>query len=325
MATLVVGFDEFIGAHVTDILLNRGEQVLGASLETDDTEQQTIRKQQLLNHNNAHHLKDMGMFNVLSFSAPSLHQPISKVIFLPNFSFIANSKAQLLADTLTLIALCKQIKPIHMVVGSHHSIYYPHGHSQMDCQESLNHPIDLEAATCRSMELLFHGLSASNLIPCTVVRIFDCYGLNADSNNVVSLIINHLVTTTDQETLTLDNDTRDFSYVGDIAEGLCRILDHTALPSPEWDEDTERADISEFPYAVYNLGSGIGTTLSTLQHMLRQLLKHARSTGIELQANSRLIVADVQKLQHQIGFAPETPLQQGLSNLLQQLTESESD
>ncbi|XOV81248.1 MAG: NAD-dependent epimerase/dehydratase family protein [Aestuariibacter sp.] len=324
MATLVVGFDEFVGAAVTDLLLNRGEQVLGSSLESDDMALQLVRKNRLLAHNNAHHLEDLGMFNLLQFSTSHFQIPVQKVLFLPNFAFIHNNKAQLLADTLTVIALCKQLKPAHLVVASHHSIYYPHGHSSMSCQESLNHPINLEAATCRSMELLLHGLSASSDIPCSIVRLFDAYGQDADSNNIINKLYSHLTDETEDESLELNNDIRDFVYIDDAAQGICRILDHTALPSPDWQSDTERADISEHRFVIYNLGTGDGTAISGVLQALRKQLKHSRSAGITINNQSKKIVADIDKLRHQIGFVPSTRLEEGIAALAAQLNVTEN-
>lgn len=315
MATLVIGFDEFVGAAVTETLLNRGEQVLGVSLDSDDTAIQLLRKNKLLANNNSHHLQDLGMFNLMHFASPALHQPIQKVLFLPNFAFIQNNKAQLLADALTTIALCKQIKPTHLVVASHHSIYYPHGCSDMSCQEALNHPVDLESATCRSMELLFHGLSAQTGIACSIARLFDSYGQDADSNNIISRLYNHFNHDDNDDEIQVNNDVRDFAHVDDIAQGLCRILDHTALPSPEWRDDTERADISEHPFVIYNLATGVGTSMSTLIKLLRQQVPQGNSAGLTILSDSKRVIADISKLQQHIGFVPATSLEQGLKRV----------
>lgn len=323
MATLVVGFDEFLGAAVTDILLNRGEQVYGVSLESDDTAVQLLRKNRLLAHNNTHHLQDAGMFARLPLSPAVFTHPIQKVLFLPGYAFIHNNKAQLLADTLAVIALCKQLRPAHLVAASHYSIYYPHDVSTMSCQEALNHPPDLEAATCRAAELLFHGLCASSDIPCSVVRLFDIYGPDADSNNLISTLISHFSDNSDAESLTLDNDTRDFIWIDDAAQGVCRILDHTAQASPEWQHDTERPDISEHPFSVYNLGTGKGTSLTELMQTLRQLMKHSLNPQVTLHSKSKKIVAETDKLVQQTGFIPDTDVKTGLSRLLASLSDQQ--
>ena len=48
---------------------------------------------------------------------------------------------------------------------------------------------------------------------------------------------------------------RDFTYVGDIAQGVVRAMDRVAQPNPTWSGDAPDPATSQAPYRIYNIGN----------------------------------------------------------------------
>src|SRR5690606_39782634 len=48
---------------------------------------------------------------------------------------------------------------------------------------------------------------------------------------------------------------RDFTYVGDIVEGIVAATDKIATPNPDWSGDQPDPGTSKAPYRLYNIGN----------------------------------------------------------------------
>ena len=96
---------------------------------------------------------------------------------------------------------------------------------------------------------------------------------------------------------------RDFTYVDDIVEGVCRVLD---LP-PARKEDGNTA--------IYNIGNNRPTTVNEFIAILERILERkAIRNEMPIQPGDVPVTcASIERLQAATGFAPVTPLQDGLA------------
>lgn len=144
-----------------------------------------------------------------------------------------------------------------------------------------------------------HGLSG------TAFRFFNIYGPRQDPSSpysgVISIFADRL---TRGEAVTLFGDgeqTRDFVYVGDLADLLCRSLTLDGLGGQ-----------------VLNVGTGRETSLLTLLATLEDLSgrRVERRFADARVGDIRHSCADVTRLARWLGAAPSTPLRTGLAQLL---------
>jgi UDP-glucuronate 4-epimerase len=107
---------------------------------------------------------------------------------------------------------------------------------------------------------------------------------------------------------------RDFTYVGDIVEGVVRACDHVAEPNPQWSSDRPDPATSTAPYRIYNIGNQQPVELMRYIEVLEQCLgRTARKNLLPLQLGDVPDTwADVEDLVTDVGYRPSTPVEQGV-------------
>ena len=108
---------------------------------------------------------------------------------------------------------------------------------------------------------------------------------------------------------------RDFTYVGDIVEGVIRTLDRPAQPNPNFDAMNPDPGSSSAPYRVYNIGNSEPVQLNRFIEVLEECLgKTAIKNYLPLQPGDVPAThADVSDLERETGFRPSTPIEVGIA------------
>jgi UDP-glucuronate 4-epimerase len=112
---------------------------------------------------------------------------------------------------------------------------------------------------------------------------------------------------------------RDFTYVGDIANGVVRSMDRIAQPNAQWNSDAPDPSSSNAPYRLYNIGNSAPVELMRYIEVLEQCLgKKAEKNMLPLQVGDVPdTYADVQALIDDVGFKPATPVEEGIKNFVE--------
>jgi UDP-glucuronate 4-epimerase len=107
---------------------------------------------------------------------------------------------------------------------------------------------------------------------------------------------------------------RDFTYVEDIVEGVVRILEVIPQGDPRADMTHPDPARSIAPYRIYNIGNHQPVPLLQFIEILEQTLgRKAVKNLLPMQPGDvRATFADVDDLRAAVGFAPATPLQEGI-------------
>lgn len=107
---------------------------------------------------------------------------------------------------------------------------------------------------------------------------------------------------------------RDFTYVDDIVEGVVRTLDKVAEPNSAWDGANPDPGTSKAPYRIYNIGNNQPVELMHLIEMLEKALgKTAEKNMLPIQPGDvPQTYANVDDLMADVGFKPETPIEDGV-------------
>jgi UDP-glucuronate 4-epimerase len=111
---------------------------------------------------------------------------------------------------------------------------------------------------------------------------------------------------------------RDFTYIDEIVEGITRVLDRPARPNPEWRGDAPDPASSTAPYRLYNIGNHQPVELLYLIELLEKALgRKARKNLLPMQPGDiEDTVADVAALERDVGFAPSTPIEEGVARFV---------
>ena len=108
---------------------------------------------------------------------------------------------------------------------------------------------------------------------------------------------------------------RDFTYVDDIAEAVIRVAARPAQPDPAFRRDAPDPATSDAPWRLYNIGNHTPVALTEFIATLERCL--GRSAIRELlpmqTGDVEATAADVDDLVAAVGFAPATPLADGIA------------
>ena len=111
---------------------------------------------------------------------------------------------------------------------------------------------------------------------------------------------------------------RDFTYIDDVVEGVVRVLDRIPAPNPAFDPLHPDPAASHAPYRLYNIGNHRPVELMTfIETLERALGKQALKNLLPMQAGDVVATyADIEELQRDVGFAPRTPLAEGIGKFV---------
>jgi len=111
---------------------------------------------------------------------------------------------------------------------------------------------------------------------------------------------------------------RDFTYIDDIVEGVVRVTDRIPEPNPSWSGDAPDPATSYCPYRVYNIGNNKPVKLMEFVEAIEKALgKEAIKNFMPMQPGDvPSTCADVSELEKDVGFKPNTSIQEGINNFV---------
>ena len=111
---------------------------------------------------------------------------------------------------------------------------------------------------------------------------------------------------------------RDFTYIDDIVEGVVRVLDRVSVPDPAFDRAAPDPASSYAPYHLYNIGNHEPVELMAFIETIEDALgKKAAKNLLPMQdGDVPATYADIESLTAAVGFAPSTPLKEGIAKFV---------
>jgi len=300
MKVLVTGVAGFIGMHCAQRLAARGDEVVGldnlspyysVQLKRDRLKQLPIRFHEL-DIANASDLK-----KIFEEAKP---EAVLHLAAQPGVRYSLENPAVYVETNLVgfanLLECCRRHPPRHLVFASSSSVYGANTELPWSESQNVDHPVSLYAATKKSNELMAHVYSHLFGLHATGLRYFTVYGPWGRPDMSAMLFTNAILDGKPIAVFNHGDMQRDFTYVDDIVEGTLRVLDR-----PQH-------------YAIYNIGNhqpvGLLDYIAALE---RALGKKARLEMKPMQPGDvKATYADTTALARAVGFAPSTPLEQGL-------------
>jgi UDP-glucose 4-epimerase len=169
-------------------------------------------------------------------------------------------------------------------------------------------PVSPYGASKLAAEVYLRTFHAMNGLSYAALRYANVYGPRQDPHGeagVVGIFTRRLLS---GEKARINGDgkqTRDFVYVGDVAEANARALVSDAVGS-------------------FNVGTGVETDISTIFQMLKRLTNsnQPEEHGPPLPGEQRRSVVDARKIEKALGWKPKTSLQAGLNATVQYFREA---
>ena len=307
---VVTGAAGFVGFHVAQALLARGERVVGLDNLNSyyDPALKEARLAQLRDHDGfTFHRVDLADKEAV-FAAFAAAGDTDRVVHLAaqagvRFSMVdpwAYVSSNVMGHVTVLEAARRLPGLLHLVYASSSSVYG--GNTKMPFAESdpVDRPVSLYAATKRADELIGHSYWHLYGLPQTGLRFFTVYGPwgrpdMAYFSFAEAILAGRPVTLYDG-----GRPKRDFTYIDDIVAGVLACLDR---PPPR-----------EMPPPVFNIGNNRGEPVSELVALLeaglgrRAVIEHVPRPASDVAETW----ADLEAIGAWAGYRPTTPLSEGI-------------
>lgn len=306
MTYLVTGGAGFIGSHVVDTLLKRGEQVI--CVDNFNTYYNPLRKRRNIawaTNQPGYTLIEADIRDAAALEHLfATHRP-RRVAHLAAMAGPRFSIAQPLlyesinvGGTVTLLELAQRYAVESFVLASTSSVYGRTKKLPFVETDTTDWPLSPYAATKKAGEVLAYTFHQLYNLPTSVVRFFTVYGPRGRPDMTPFLFVDKMVR---GEPFVLFNGGkelyRDYTYVDDIVAGVIAALD------------------AGLAFEIFNLGNSQPVLMEYFVEVLGQItgyvpLIEARPLP---STDPPITFADTSKAQQLLGYAPGTRVEDGLA------------
>lgn len=310
---LVTGAAGFIGSHVANHLLARGDTVIIVD-EMNDYYNISLKIRNiqalLTEFNHTGRLKvyfgdianETLMESIFEMERPewichlAARAGVRPSILQPDLYVHSN-----VWGTVQLLELVKRYPIQNFVFASSSSVYGGSQSTHFTEDEVVDFPISPYAASKRSSEILSWAYHKLYNIPMTGLRFFTVYGPNGRPDMAPFQFIDRISRGMTINQYGDGRSSRDYTYIDDIVNGVVRALDR---PND---------------FEIINLGKGRGTSLLDFIKYIQ--LYTDRNATIRLEPDQPGDVpytcADVSKAKNILGYVPKVPFKEGIKRTIQ--------
>ncbi len=322
MKILVTGAAGFIGSYVSRYLLDRGDEVVGLDNLNDyyDVGLKLARLARLEGDSNFRFVKlDLADRDGIPelFKAEKFDKVVNLAAQAGVRYSLTNPHAYIdsnIQGFINILEGCRHNDVKHLVYASSSSVYGANTSMPFSVHDNVDHPLSLYAASKKSNELMAHTYSHLYSLPTTGLRFFTVYGPWGRPDMAMFLFTKAILAGESIQVFNYGKMKRDFTYIDDIVEGVVRTLDHNAPENPEWSGADPDPGTSSAPYRLYNIGNNNPVELMYLIETIEKTLgKTSEKEMMPIQPGDvPETYADVDALIKDVGFKPETSIEEGV-------------
>lgn len=300
---LITGGAGFIGSHLAEALIRRGDTV--TVLDNFHPFYDPAKKRRNLDH-----IREAGLFDFIEgdirdqgLVRSTLQRGFDSIVHLAAMAGVRPSiqdpglyvSVNLDGTSNLLVEATRAGKPRFLFAGSS-SVYGNNTKVPFHEDDPVDHPISPYAATKRAGELLGHTFHAVHGFDFISLRFFTVYGPRQRPEMAIYRFT-ELINAGEQVPFFGDGSTRrDYTYIDDIVDGIVKALDRAR------------------GYRIYNLGESGTTSLSELVGLLeasvgkKAVLKREPLPPGDVQET----FADTSRARAEIGYSPTVPVSEGI-------------
>jgi UDP-glucuronate 4-epimerase len=342
MKILVTGTAGFIGFHLAQKLLERGDEVVGldnindyydinlkyARLEATGIQRDLIKPGKLLPSNRYHRYKfvQMDLCDREGIGSLFKNEKFDKVCNLAaqagvRYS-ISNPYAYIdsnITGFINILEACRHNSIRHLVYASSSSVYGLNENMPFSTADNVDHPVSLYAASKKSNELMAHTYSHLYGLPSTGLRFFTVYGPWGRPDMALFIFTRAIIEGRPIDVFNHGNMQRDFTFIDDIVGGLLRVIDNPPAGDTDWNGREPDPSSSPAPYKIYNIGNNDPVRLTDFIAAIENATgKTAAVNLMPLQPGDVPATwADIGDLADNLAYKPGTDIQKGVNAFIE--------
>lgn len=341
MRLLCTGTAGFIGYHLSERMLKRGDEIIGVDSINAyyDPQLKYDRLKNLgIDYSTLEYGKEQksSIHPNFSFIRCNLEdkESIDSIFKNGRFDKVCNLAAQAgvrysiknpyayldsnITGFLNILEASRHNEVAHLVYASSSSVYGLNTRMPFSIHHNVDHPISLYAASKKSNELMAHTYSYLYKVPTSGLRFFTVYGPWGRPDMALFIFTKNILEGKPIQIFNNGNMKRDFTYIDDIVEGIVRIIDNPPVSNSQWSGDNPDPASSPAPYRVSNIGNSNPVLLMDFIHQIEKEL------GVEAIKDFQPIQpgdvpatwSDVSDLEREFGYKPETTVVTGIKNFI---------
>ena len=315
MAILVSGVAGFIGFHVAQALMARGQTVIGVD-NLNDYYEVSLKQARLsrLTGNRQFTFARLDIADRAPLKALFASHRIDRIVHLAAQAGVRYSienpdvyVASNLMGHANMLEMARRNDVRHMVYASSSSVYGGNTKTPFSEDDLTDDPVSFYGATKKSNELLSNSYARLYGTPLTGLRFFTVYGPWGRPDMAYWIFTEKMSGGQPIRIFNKGDMGRDFTYIDDIVDGVLRALDHSPALTA--------TDVS---HKVYNLGNDTPEQLMTLVDLIEAGLGvRAVKVFEEMQKGDvQYTWADISRARTDLGYAPKTPLATGIETFV---------
>lgn len=327
MHILVTGVAGFIGSHLAQQLLKRGDVVTGIDNLNDyydvslkkarlnlfsENKNFTFHKIDIADQEKINQIFDDNAFDVVVNLAAQAGVRYS--IENPNVYIHSN-----LVGFCNILEACRYHSIKHLVYASSSSVYGANTQQPFSEMHHVDHPLSLYGATKKANELMAHSYANLYNLSCTGLRFFTVYGPWGRPDMALFKFTQKILNDEPIDIYNNGNMTRDFTYIDDIIDGTIKVIDNPAARDQAWNSNNPTPASSFAPYKIYNIGNNNPVKLMDFIEALEEALgKTAKKNLLPLQPGDvPSTFADISLLENTFNFKPKTSVPTGINEFVE--------
>ncbi|MGV2831723.1 GDP-mannose 4,6-dehydratase [Myxosarcina sp. GI1(2024)] len=301
---IVTGVAGFIGSHLAETLLNRGDRVIGIDRFNDYYDPQL--KLQNVAHLKSHssfklikaNIQDLNWQELLGETEVVYHQAAQAGVRASWGEGFRNYTERNINATQVILEAAKQTPSLKRIVYASSSSVYGNAETMPTPETICPQPVSPYGITKLAAERLCWLYQQNFDVPITALRYFTVYGPRQRPDMAFHKFFKAAI---QNETISIYGDgkqTRDFTFVSDaVAANL------------------SAAEVPEAVGQVFNIGGGSRVVLTdVLDKMERVMGEPLRKEYVEkARGDARHTSADVTKAKTILGYDPQVSLEEGLT------------
>jgi UDP-glucuronate 4-epimerase len=323
MTIIVTGAAGFIGFHLSERLLARGETVIGIDNVNDyySVALKRARLAELGRRHNSFDLVEVDFADNEALLRALDGRDFDRIVHLGaqagvRYS-IENPHAYVhsnLVGHLNMVELARHRRSSHFVYASSSSVYGGNETLPFRVEDRVDHPLSLYAATKKADELISETYAHLYRLPQTGLRFFTVYGPWGRPDMAMWLFAKAIFAGEPINVFGEGDMRRDFTYVDDIVSGVVACLDN---PPP--DDGAEKAGGSKGPHRLYNIGNNRSEELGRMIDLLEAACgRKAERILMPMQPGDvRDTYADIGAIQRDLGYQPTTSIDEGVPRFVE--------